>query len=63
MRDFCYYEPWEVKGQDVLYKVLIVTNDNDVMVGKYNLTLIGDESINSYEELKQKFGENIKTED
>ena len=52
MKSFCYYELCK-EG----VKIMIVTDNDDVKIGHYNLTKMGLEYINTYEELIKLRGE------
>lgn len=55
VKEFCYYEQRESGGKIVLYKILMVLNDNHVAVEKFDLTTMGLQHVNTYDELKEYF--------
>ena len=58
MKDFWYWEPEYNPATDILTakKILLVKNEKDVLTHKFNLTDMGLENINSYDELLKHFG-------
>ena len=57
MKDFWYFEPIfsSEHGSFTREKILLVKNDSDVLVAKYNLTKLGLENVNSFEEFNNYF--------
>lgn len=58
MKEFCYWETeWLSYDKAVRRKMLLICDDKQELVGKYNLTMMGLESVNSFREFATLFCE------